>query len=194
MFFLAEQRKKGDNEIISIPEVIKEVFDLIFVNYGDKCYSHPKHYTENPVLNALFNNLPLEKEKKDRTADDVFYEYLTYAKDQTNRAYLSLVIRFVLLFRECFNLSKSKTVVENENKEEKKEEEKIKQFEEFSAKNSAETLPDLCNEFYTDFMEGNNFFGIEDEKDKAEIIELIQHFCIWLFKNEYTKSKLSLAQ
>ena len=150
--------------------------------------------TENPVLNALFNNLPLEKEKKDRTADDVFYEYLTYAKDQTNRAYLSLVIRFVLLFRECFNLSKSKTVVENENKEEKKEEEKIKQFEEFSAKNPAETLPDLCNEFYTDFMEGNNFFGIEDEKDKTEIIELIQHFCIWLFKNEYTKSKLSLAQ
>ena len=66
----------------------------------------------------MFNNLPLEKEKKDRTADDVFYEYLTYAKDQTNRAYLSLVIRFVLLFRECFNLSKSKTVVENENKEE----------------------------------------------------------------------------
>jgi hypothetical protein len=26
-----------------------------------------------------------------------------------------------------------------------------------------------------------------------EILDLIQHFCIWLFKNEYTKSKLSLA-
>ena len=27
-----------------------------------------------------------------------------------------------------------------------------------------------------------------------ELIEIIQHFCIWLFRNEYTKSKLSLAQ
>ena len=42
-------------------------------------------------------------------------------------------------------------------------------------------------------MEPNNFFGIEDQDEKNEIIEIIQHFCIWLFKNEYTKSKLSLA-
>ena len=52
---------------------------------------------------------------------------------------------------------------------------------------------DLCNEFYGEFMEPNNFFGIEDQDEKNEIIEIIQHFCIWLFKNEYTKSKLSLA-
>ena len=56
-----------------------------------------------------------------------------------------------------------------------------------------EGLPDLCNEFYGEFMEPNNFFGIEEQDEKNEIIEIIQHFCIWLFKNEYTKSKLSLA-
>ncbi len=55
-----------------------------------------------------------------------------------------------------------------------------------------EGLPDLCNEFYGEFMEPNNFFGIY-ESEKNEIVEIIQHFCIWLFKNEYTKSKLSLA-
>ena len=55
-----------------------------------------------------------------------------------------------------------------------------------------EGLPDLCNEFYGEFMDPNNFFGL-DEPDKNEIIEIIQHFCIWLFKSEYTKSKLSLA-
>ena len=43
-------------------------------------------------------------------------------------------------------------------------------------------------------MKPNNFFEIEDQDDKNEIIiEIIQHFCIWLFKNEYIKSKLSLA-
>ena len=57
-----------------------------------------------------------------------------------------------------------------------------------------ETLPELCNEFYTEFMESNNFFGITEEKEKNELIEIIQHFCIWLFRNEYTKSKLSLAR
>ena len=33
--------------------------------------------------------------------------------------------------------------------------------------------------------------GIND--DKAELIEIIQHFCYWLFMKNYTKSKLSLA-
>ena len=56
-----------------------------------------------------------------------------------------------------------------------------------------EGLPDLCNEFYGEFMEPNNFFGIDEQDEKNEIIEIIQHFCIWLFKNEFTKSKLSLA-
>ena len=51
----------------------------------------------------------------------------------------------------------------------------------------------MCNEFYGEFLEPNNFFGIEDSDDQNEIIDIIQHFCIWLFKNDYTKSKLSLA-
>lgn len=79
--------------------------------------------------------------------------------------------KFVILFRECFD--------KNKNKESK-----------ITGELSPEGLPDLCNEFYGDFLETNNFFGI-DEQD--EIIELIQHFCIWLFKKDYTKSKLSLA-
>ena len=55
-----------------------------------------------------------------------------------------------------------------------------------------ENLPNLCNEFYAEFMEPNNFFDLT-ENEKDEIIEIIQHFCLWLFKNDYTKSKLSLA-
>ena len=42
-------------------------------------------------------------------------------------------------------------------------------------------------------MKPNNFFEIEGQDDKNEIIGIIQHFYIWLFKNEYIKSKLSLA-
>ena len=118
-----------------------------------------------------------------KTADEVFYEYLVYTKEQVNETYFTLIVKFTLLFRECFNLSQSK-----------KPDSTLQPEEEASRTMLPETLPELCNEFYTEFMESNNFFGIEQEKEKREIIEIIQHFCIWLFKSEYTKSKLSLAQ
>ena len=113
-----------------------------------------------------------------RTCDEVFYEYLLIFKSKTNQKFFSLMLKFILLFRECYNLSKNK-----ENRVKKCVTNNI----------SPEGLPDLCNEFYGEFLEPNNFFGITDNQEKNEIIEIIQHFCIWLFKNEYTKSKLSLA-
>ena len=88
-------------------------------------------------------------------------------------------MKFVILFMECYDISK--------NKETKGEKHAV------TNKITPEGLPDLCNEFYGEFMEQNNFFGIDEQDERNEIIEIIQHFCIWLFKNEYTKSKLSLA-
>ena len=88
--------------------------------------------------------------------------------------------KFVILFRECYDCSKNK-------------DKDPAQRQKYTGDNNAEGLPDLCNEFYGEFLEQNNFFDIEDQNDRNEIIEIIQHFCIWLFKNEYTKSKLSLA-
>jgi hypothetical protein len=89
-------------------------------------------------------------------------------------------MKFIILFRECYDISKNKNVNE-ENREQ------------VTNKLTPEGLPDLCNEFYGDFLEPNHFFGINDQNDQNEIIDIIQHFCIWLFKNDYTKSKLSLA-
>jgi len=80
---------------------------------------------------------------------------------------------------ECYDISK--------NKEVKGEKQPV------TNKITLNGLPDLCNEFYGEFMDQNNFFGIDEQDERNEIIEIIQHFCIWLFKNEYTKSKLSLA-
>ena len=122
----------------------------------------------------------LNKPKNEKTCDEIFYEYLISFMNKTNKKYFSLMLKFILLFRECYDLSKNK---------EKKEGEKKAVTDTLSP----EGLPDLCNEFYGEFMEPNNFFGIEEAEEKNEIVEIIQHFCIWLFKNEYTKSKLSLA-
>ena len=120
-----------------------------------------------------------DKPKNVKTCDDVFYEYLYIFKDKVNDKYFSLLMKFVLLFRECYDISKNK-----DNKGQKNP---------VTNELTPEGLPDLCNEFYGEFMEPNNFFDIDEQDERNEIIEIIQHFCIWLFKNEYTKSKLSLA-
>ena len=161
---------------------MKDVFHFLYEGPdASKLFSHPKTFEENPILNNLvLNSNVSSKPKNEKTCDEVFYEYLHNFQNKTNTKYFSLLLKFILLFRECYDISKTK-----DSKEEVKKA--------VTDTISPEGLPDLCNEFYGEFMEPNNFFGIENNDEKNEIIEMIQHFCIWLFKNEYTKSKLSLA-
>ena len=160
---------------------MENVFNSLYKGeYKTKLFSQPNTYQDNQILNNLATgaNLP-EKQKNEKTCDDAFFEYLYSFKDKTNDKYFTLLMKFVLLFRECYDVSKNKDTPGHK--------------EAVTNKLNPEGLPDLCNEFYGEFMEPNNFFGIDDQEEKNEIIEIIQHFCIWLFKNEYTKSKLSLA-
>ena len=163
---------------------MNQTFDFIYRgNYSNILFSHPNNYEENPILKNLVNNSPISNKPKNmKTCDEVFYEYLQNFKDNTNEKYFELLLKFVLLFRECYDNSKTKDIKESDA--EKKA---------VTDTLPPEGLPDLCNEFYGEFMEPNNFFDLDEQTEKNEIIEIIQHFCIWLFKNEYTKSKLSLA-
>ena len=224
IFFLNNYRKKKEKIKINILNIVNNVFDSIFVSYGDKCFSHPKSFNDNFILNSLINNLDISNKDK-KNADDEFYEYLIFVKDNCNSYYFSLILKFVLLFRECLNLKYSKIgnnnndklLVNNQNGENDNKnndnnennninhniymsnniyesgENSINDKIEYSSINNGEKIPQLCNEFYSDFLEENNFFGIIDEKDRLEIIEIIQHFCTWLYKQKYTKSKLSLT-
>ena len=99
--------------------------------------------------------------------------------NKTNRKYFAIMLKVVLLLRECFDICKNK---------DKKEEEK----QAVTNSLSPQELPDLCNEFY-EFLKENGFFGITENGEKDEIVEIILHFCTWLFKKGYTCSKLSLA-
>ena len=195
IFFTMQNRKseEGKNIDNEIQKIINTVFDDIFKgHYKEKLFSRPQKVEEDPLFNNLLNkkeNLNENEnnnninnnnqEKKEKNCNEVFYEYLHIFKEKTNETYFKLLLKFILLFKECYDISK--------NKEQKPEEKKS-----VTDMITPENLPDLCNEFYGEFMEPNNFFDLaEDEKD--EVIEIIQHFCLWLFKNDYTKSKLSLA-
>ena len=184
IFFNQANRKaeEGKNLDDDMNNLIQKIFDDLYKgNFKDKLFSCPKSIEEEPILNSLLTKAELDenKPKNEKKCNEVFYEYLKTFKDMVNDKYFILITKFVLLFRECFDLNKNK---------EKTEEERTN----LVGALTPEGLPDLCNEFYGDFLINNDFFGIE-EKDREEIIELIQHFCIWLFKKEYTKSKLSLA-
>ena len=181
IFYNKPPRCPEEGKIIDIDNVIIQDFFYIY-NEGnkDKLFSYPEKYVDNPILKNLYDDAPVSnKSKSEKSCDDVFYEYLHIFKEKTNEKYFSLLVKFIILFRECYNKSKN----DNINGAEKKT---------FTEHIFPEELPDMCNEFYCEFMESNNFFGL-NEDDKKEMIEIILHFCEWLFKNEYTKSKLSLA-
>ena len=180
-YFESSERKTEEGKSIDIISLVQEVFDFIYKGkYSEKLVSKYDKSEDNPILiNLLEGKETVIKPNKEKTSDEIFYEYLSLFKDKTNQNYFSFMVKFILIFRE-FYIKKNK---ENPNKEKLDKKKSI-----------LEEVPDSCNEFYGGFLEGNNFFGLNDEDEKKEIIELIQHFGIWLFKNGYTSSKLSLAE
>jgi len=61
---------------------------------------------------------------------------------------------------------------------------------EFTSVNNGEYAPEVCNEFISLYCEENTRGGLS----RAELIDLTQHFCWWLFNNKLTCSKLSMAR
>ena len=180
--FFQDAKRRSDWAAFNVKDVVDKVFEFIYKGkYRDKLFSKPEKYEDNFILDNLVKNekLPL-KPKNEKSCDDVFYEYLFTFKNKTNEKYFTLLLEFILLFRECYDVHNNRNIPDDKKKQS-------------TNKLPPEQLPELCNKFYGDFLELNDFMGINDENDRKEIIEIIQHFCVWLYKNEYTKSKLSLA-
>lgn len=127
----------------------------------------------NKYKESLFRNITSADElglihcSNETIADYAFWKYIEYTHSLANRDYFEYVFKFVVLFRECINIEKK---------------------DNYTMTQSAEIVPDMCNLFISEFMERNDFYGL----DINELIELIQHFCHWLWLNNYTSSRLSL--
>ena len=181
-FFDKPGRNFKDGDMVNIDLVVKDVYKNLYESkYCKKFLIRIRKPEENYILNNLLSKVPGSwKKKEEKTCDEIFYEYLIDFKAQTNQKFFTLMLKFVLLYRECFNLIKYR---EN-NYQNRKYMSNILLPEE---------LPDICNEFYNEFLDENDFFGIRNEEERNELVEIIQHFCVWLYKSEYTKSQLSLA-
>ena len=132
-----------------------------------------KNFSEE---NLFFKTLAGEQqsdEKKDKKCDEVLAAYLHHVSKFCNATFFKDVVKFVILFRE-------NVVVVNKNNP--------KYTEEFTA----EDAPDSSNEFILEFLcvDSGNKFGVK----KEESIELTQNLCSWMFRNNYSHSKLALCQ
>jgi hypothetical protein len=65
-----------------------------------------------------------------------------------------------------------------------------KEGEEFCDTNTPQSLPERANTFVTEYLES----CLSETLDRATIIELMLHFCRWLFVQNYSNLKLSLCE
>ena len=123
---------------------------------------------------------PLKKIKSP-CVDNLFYLYLREFSKKTNKDYFWFMVKFVVLFRESINVQKKDMVTDDIITANKTE---------FTQLFNADEVAELCNNFFLDFMEPHNFFGL----NKEELIELVQHFCFWLYTNMYSPAHLTLLK
>ncbi len=154
----------------------------------------------NETLKENNNQIIQEQEVKKPPIDVVMKDYLEEVSKKTNDKYFIFCVQFILLFRECINDEKNK----EQKKQEKENNDNISEKKvenptdlctfEYTTTDLPDYLPEKCNEFYSSFLEPNGFFCFYQESEKNEIIEILQHFCHWLFENKHTNLRLSLAQ
>jgi len=119
-----------------------------------------------------------DQNSKLHNIDEIFAAYLKNFYNQTNSDYFHFMFKFVIMFRQSINKLKNASTFNLPDP-----------INYYTQHNNAEGVPDMCNDFVTDFMEPNNYFGM----DTLELIEIIQHLCHWLFIKNYTTSRLTLV-
>lgn len=134
---------------------------------GTQCFSAIIKANEQ---RTIVNTCPL---------DGALFKYLKDVSNKTNQDYFWFMNKFIITFRECVNQLRANLVKPEDTTEVKKT---------YTQIYNAETLPDICNDYFMEFMEPHKFFGLNMD----ELIELIQHFCYWLYKQNFTTSHLTL--
>ncbi len=200
-FFINEKRKPTlDNKIITL-DIIKQYITEAFELYQSELYTKIKNVEDYPLYKLVIENWDLDKPKIKQESylddnnkiqidalnkvsspciDDLFYLYLKECSIQTNKDYFFFMIKFVILFRENINEQKKGKVTNNIITENSKE---------FTQLFNGSQIPELCNDFFVEYLDSHNYFNLEED----ELIELVQHFCYWLYKNSFSAAHLSLA-
>lgn len=191
-----EEKNFNPNKIDT--SFLKNLFNELYINHKNELFNSIDKIEEYNFYDLLIKNWELRDENFENKSrfsmlncfqsesivdkppiDIVFFLYLKYiSKKNLNMNYFCYIFKYITIFREYINKEKKnsinkKFICENKN--------------EYTQIYDAEIIPDLFNDFLMDFMESNNYFGL----NKDEIIQLIEFFCYWLFTKGYTVSHIS---
>ena len=147
-------------------------FKFLIDNWNKESFDNDKNsYNKSKdnnkeIINLNVNEIPNNKE----IADKVFLKYLKDCSFKTNKNYFKNLLTFIILLREGVNIinKNNENVIYTEN-------------------NNCQNIPDYLNDIIEKYFEPNFFFGIEQK----ELIDIISHFCHWLFINNYTDMKVT---
>jgi hypothetical protein len=154
-----------------IIDLIGDAFNHLYYAYQGKIFLNINSIQDHKLYRKI-EDISRNTEKFLENADEVCAKYIVDAFPQCNRDYFLFLVKFVVLFRECTNKINNSDDINIE----------------YTSVSKGECFPDMCNAFITDFMENNDYFGL----DVNELIEIIQHFCNWLYENKHTTSRLTL--
>jgi hypothetical protein len=149
-------------------------FEELYLRYKDNLFKNISNLTEHNfyiLIDKEFDHV--SKDNSNNICDIQFLNYLREISEKTNKNYFHFIFKFLFLVREFYNINKKDSVEEGK---------------EFTMTSSAENMPDFCNDFIIEYMEPNDYYGL----DTNELIEIIQHLCFWLYTNGYTSSRLTL--
>ena len=196
-FFNEEHRKSFDDKIIDV-DIIKNDLRIIFKQLQKELFNEIDDVEKYPFYQLIVENWEKEEpnlvtecfnaiNKLDEplnkiqsyNLDGIFFFYLKEFYKNASIEYFWFMIKFIVLFRECINKLRANLV----KKEEQSETNKL-----YSQIYNSEYVPEVCNDFVLDFMEPFDYFGL----NKDELIEIIMHFCYWLYSKQYTQLHLSL--
>ena len=188
----------NNNKIINT-EQVKENLNNIFNQYKLDLFSNIDRIENYPFYRLMIdiwdkehidlnmesykdnfcNNEKIENYKKyiSPSLDHIFILYLKEFCTQINKDYFLFMNKFVIFFREWINKFKKDAI---------KEEYKTENKNEYSQIFSADSVPDYCNDFFIEFMEPKEFFGLNNN----EFLEIAQHFCFWLYLKKYSPNYL----
>ena len=133
-----------------------------------------------------------DEERWKISCDEVFGIYLYEASKKINPEYYKILLRFIILYRECLNRygwekkAENDEVLNNSGNGEEMEAtmitpasdsilEKAKELKnkakgaEFSAINNAEHAPEICNEFVTVFLQDKKDFALQKNESIDQI-------------------------
>jgi hypothetical protein len=173
-FSKPNSKKRDDEESFKYYEALRANIKELYSNYQKVL--NPEAVDIEKEHGLMKVEIKPENDHKDPKFvfyDESILRYLSEAASKVNRQYFDFMCKFCILFRESFNRQKRK---ENNL------------TEDYSSNHNAEEVPDRCNDFISEFMEQNNYF----ELDSNEVIDIIQHFCHWLYDKSFTTSVLSL--